>query len=104
MAVLPSYRLQSIDLHSKSTGAGFYMRATLALNGFNTMNIASAWCGSKCRSTSQRSIVSLEVLKDAKLFVMQTQTLGLVFERVGSIKCGQSGNKTGKNWEEYDKK
>ena len=44
------------------------------------------------------------MLKDAKLFVMQTQTLGLVFERVGSIKCGQNGNKTGKNSEEYDKK
>ena len=30
MPVLPSYRSQSIDLHSTN---GFYMRATLALNG-----------------------------------------------------------------------
>ena len=33
MPVLPSYRNQSIDLHSKLTG--FYIRATLALNGLN---------------------------------------------------------------------
>ena len=33
--VLPSYRNQSIDLHSKS---GFYRRATLVLNGLKTIH------------------------------------------------------------------
>ena len=35
MPVLPSYKNQSIDLHSKSTDTGFYMRARLAFNGLS---------------------------------------------------------------------
>ena len=36
MAVLPSYRNQSIDLYRNQL-TGFYMRETLALNGLNML-------------------------------------------------------------------
>ena len=37
--MLPSYRNQSINLHSLHRLTGFYMRAILALNGLNTITI-----------------------------------------------------------------
>ena len=46
MPVLPSYRNQSIDLHSKS---GFYISATLALNHLKPcqtfLNLSQAFVG-----------------------------------------------------------
>ena len=37
MPVLPSYRNQSIDLHSFIDLTGFYMRVTLTLNGLKQL-------------------------------------------------------------------
>ena len=64
MLVLPSYRKQSIDLHSKSgSKTGFYMRATLAFNELNHILPMSPFYTSSKNQKAKGYLVSSRKIK-----------------------------------------